>query len=66
MTSATMNSQLVEQKRKEREVLDQAYQDFIRRGGKVYQADVTEHRQEDLTGNERRKMIGTTRGFFCE
>lgn len=60
-----MNSQLVEQKRQELESLEKAYQDFIRRGWKVHQADVTEHRHEDLTGNERRKMIDVKRGFFA-
>lgn len=65
MTSATMNKTLVDQKRDDRERLEQAYAEFIANGGSVYQADVTEHKHEDLTGNERRKMIDVKRGFFA-
>ncbi len=65
MTSSTMRKQLVLQQQAIREELERKTQEFLARGGKVYVADVTEHKTEDLTGNERRKML-TTRGFFCD
>ena len=63
--SAELNKQLVMLKQAERDFLEQAMADFIARGGKVYQADVTEHRSEELSSAERRKLSGT-KGFWCD
>ena len=63
--SAGMHSQLVLLKQAERDFLEQAMADFLARGGKVYEADVSEHKSEELSNAERRKLSGA-KGFWVD